>query len=756
MSVNVTWPSDSQSFVPSKVYVSPRKLTFKQAPIEITETIPQDLPIPYFTLNNEKYILLKTLAGFWYYPSPHQLIGKLKKCFKNSKNVVKYTNGELNKALLEASLISTSDLKFKLSYIDANWMFNALENSTVLTETDAVGAKSFDEVRDFVMGTFQRRRAKLQSGQKGDGATEDSEFKITVNQVFPQYGGGVNGTAAVDFNHSVFNSLTNTSKFNYYSSNPSFSKFLPSTKMSMSELDMMIKENDHGEVDITTTAAALAEAEQNEVDDSLAPSTSASGEPTSSAGTGTGAGPSTGSKRGFQPSSSTSDAPKRRKPIGRSKKYNTNIDPNTIDLTESLIPGQGFIQEFNINHLCKVPNYYMTTNTMTANNLPGGTSLTTPGASQSSSSTPLQLTNGNTPTGAAVSTPPLKKSVSALFGGSSFYTDTSKLAKNVQSLLVNADQMSDNSISRYYYTMSYRGPGSGNYKDAALINKINKIPTTSTLHPQRSLKLPHKTAEHVANKKLNSSSKFNSSLKGFVHDSFTKELIDDTLTKQASFVADCSNLEILHNNLQFNVLLNAYREISEDTWDNYYKFKLIDFEQLGMNQREKAKLEAYNAAVEAAKRAQAEAAKKTEEEAAEIAKEVQEIREAHAAAVAEAEENDTSPPPSPELPEAPKPIQPKSVIIPPEPPKFRFSSRFDKPNSHPEVIKKFPLELRDLDRKENYTGTTYDEIPSIKDVLDIRLTSPDLVNPHLLTQIEVVKIPNANCLGWDNIKKYRD
>ena len=42
------------------------------------------------------------------------------------------------------------------------------------------------------------------------------------------------------------------------------------------------------------------------------------------------------------------------------QKHNLLIDPNSIDLAESVIPGQGYIPDFSINHICKVPNYYVT------------------------------------------------------------------------------------------------------------------------------------------------------------------------------------------------------------------------------------------------------------------------------------------------------------------------------------------------------------------------------------------------------------
>lgn len=51
-----------------------------------------------------------------------------------------------------------------------------------------------------------------------------------------------------------------------------------------------------------------------------------------------------------------------RKPLGRSRKNNIHIDPNTLDLSESVVPGQGYIPEFSVSHLCKVPNYYITSN----------------------------------------------------------------------------------------------------------------------------------------------------------------------------------------------------------------------------------------------------------------------------------------------------------------------------------------------------------------------------------------------------------
>ncbi|CAK7909512.1 hypothetical protein CAAN1_13S00540 [[Candida] anglica] len=601
-----------------KEYKTPRKIVFDSSPK--TNFDLSNLPIPSFQLtdNPTSYILLSQLANFWNYPSSYQVIQKLSKGTRTKKEqFVKQSNAKLNDALWEAKLITKAQIKVRMTYVEVDWLVNNVA-------TESLKPEIVDEEDAF--GTQNR-------GSKGNAAAED-DLKITVSQVFPQFN---NIDSTIEYTHSAFNTLTNLSKYNYYTSSPSLGKFLPASKMSASEMELILKDTDFAEVEVARPGAQVTAT--------------------------TKARPETERKR---------------KPIGRSKKYNTNIDPNSIDLSESLIPGQGYIPEFNVSHLCKVPNYYVTTN-----------SATVAGTTGSNGS------GGNTPS--------LKKSSSSLFGSSASGTNsagagagattgtvngaepTVKLAKNIQQLVAAAQENDNSSLSKYYYTMSYRGPGSGNYKDAALINKINKIPVTS--NTRRIYKCPHKSLRQVRAKGRDKAVKYSSAVKGFIPDAFTKEFVAQTFDRQRNIVEDSTNLEILHNNLQFNILLNAYREISEDTWSNYYKFKLVDFEQLGMIQREKLK----------------------------EAQRQQQIEEG------------AQPPPLP----------------------YKLGDRFNTPASFPELLTKIPVELRDED------GDAENEIPSIKRALDVTTTYPDLANPQLLTQVEVVKVPNANSIGWDNIKKYR-
>jgi hypothetical protein len=88
---------------------------------------------------------------------------------------------------------------------------------------------------------------------------------------------------------------------------------------------------------------------------------------------------------------------------------------------------------------------------------------------------------------------------------------------------------------------------------------------------------------------------------------------------------------------------------------------------------------------------------------------------------------------------------------------MKLSARFDKPTAHPEILRQLPLELRDDTMlNSRWPGTTADDIPVIKDVLNYTLQLPDPTNPQYLTQVDVIKIPNANNIGWDNMKKYRE
>ena len=117
------------------------------------------------------------------------------------------------------------------------------------------------------------------------------------------------------------------------------------------------------------------------------------------------------------------------------------------------------------------------------------------------------------------------------------------------------------------------------------MNKINKLHFSSHGKPS------HK-------KRISNNDRYNKSLKGLVFEKFDKDFVENLLADQRKYAEDYNNLEMLHNNLQFNVLLNTYRDLAQQTWDNYYKFKLIDFEQLRALQTEKEEIEERKRAIE--------------------------------------------------------------------------------------------------------------------------------------------------------------
>lgn len=402
----------------------------------------------------------------------------------------------------------------------------------------------------------------------------DSEYnteKITITQVFPSYG-FVNNT--IELKHSTFNCITNLSKYNYYKSIENFN-YLPMSKLPHSELENMYNVNDYSKLEVDKPSVII----QNI---------------------------------------------KRRKQIGKTRKNATNIDPNTLELKDTVIPGQGLIQEFSINHVCKVPNYYITN----ANSTP---------ALGSSS----QVSNGEKLNTSFLNIPKLKEN---------------KISRDVSQLVINNDYENFN-FNKYFYVKAYRGPGSGNYKDASLINRINKIPSTDRVVKKSHLQQVGKRHRlHI---------------KGLVHEKFNKQYIDYVTRMNGE---DYENLEMLHNTLQFNLLANTYRDISTDTWNNYYKFKFTDFEQL----TERKHIEAENEAVD-------------------------------------------------------------------RPPTATYGAKyllnkFNVPQDYREIIRKVPALLR-LD---------------IRKPLYFNMKTSETNNSPFLTNIDVIKLPNANSIGWDNLKKYHD
>lgn len=667
--------------------------------IDITNISPlqtlvkEKLGFPYFTLNSIDYTLVKDLASIWNYPSSYQLIAKIVKSCGISKNrLVLVSTKELNDKLLDFGLISREDLKFSLFYIDLSLLFALVKNKEVFYQ-DSLNPPALPIVKQkSIATTTETEFADVQM----DFETEDTKKprkstneRITISQVFPQYG-MVDMT--LPLTHSSFNTLTTQTKLKYYKTIPGAYKFLPNTKLNFTERDLIAQENNYADIQVSESKKQ-------------------------------------------QPGK------KYRKPFGKSRKHNTNVDPNTIDLTESIIPGQGFIQEFNVNHLCKVPNYYITNNQQN----------------------PIGKLN-------------LKK-INSSSNSSFLFNDNIKLSNNVKQLIFNNDNDNYNH-AKYYYIKTYRGPGSGNYKDAAVMNRINRIQTTPHVS-----KTPHKVAKLVHK---SAGKKYNQSLKGLVHNRFNQTLVDSFLSKQRKYTEDYANMEMLHSNVQFNLLLNAYRDISEDTWDSYYKFKMIDFEQLGALQRETAELDAKRREIDLRKEWERSEFDRQQKLQAKIErqrskfehiefKKIQKqkkLEEKKRRRQLEATFNDPFGDGSDafdfglgdkdmeeedELDEfdeednyddqidLTRPIPPP---VPVDTPQLDILSRFTLPQAHKEIIQSLPINLRD------YVQIEKDQNPTIKKVIRYTATYADS-NPEVLNKIEIVKMPSSNSVGWDNLRKYR-
>lgn len=349
-----------------------------------------------------------------------------------------------------------------------------------------------------------------------------------------------------------------------------------------------------------------------------------------------------------------------KKPLGRQKRNVGSVDPNMLDVSENILPGCGLIPEFNVGALCKVPNYFVT-------------------HGQMSSAQQNALFNPQKP---HLSDLKLK------------FSDTSKTSKQLQQIL-NTDQEAFH--SKYYYFKSYRGPGSGNYKDAAMVNRINRIRQFTSESAPKSNAVTHIPAHRVIKPP---SRRFNRVIKGLTHEFYSHDNVEVVLERQRRFTEDFNNLEMLHNNVLFNLLVNSYREVSGDTWKCFYKFKRINFEKL------------YN--IE-----QTDIRNKRRNELLVKQAELQ-------------EKSATQLPPSPELAELLRPD---------------LTLRFTLPSQHHEIMEKLPLELRGEDKEP---------VSHLSKPIRYVATYPDKNMPEVLNQIEVVKLPNANSLAWDNIKKYRD
>lgn len=349
--------------------------------------------------------------------------------------------------------------------------------------------------------------------------------------------------------------------------------------------------------------------------------------------------------------------PNTRKALGKQKRISMTQDPNALDVTENILPGCGLIQDFNIGAICKVPNYFIASGQTGSAQL--GANHVKPHLED------LKLEYKDAPKGA--------------------------LSSNLQT---SSDAESLN--SRYLYHKSYRGPGSGNYKDAALVSRINKLKVFTPETAPETNSVTHLSLSKVSKKARKSNRSFRS-MKGLMHEYFSKDNVDVSIHRQKLSVDDHANVEMLHNVTLFNVVTNTYRELSTDTWRCFYKFKEVDFEKL------------YNA----------EEARAKEAQRAKLLKEQEELSRMGLPHSAELE-----------------------ALLRPD-----ALERFTLPSDHKEFVERLPVELR---------GDDGDAESALSKPVRYVATYPDRNVPEVLNQIEMIKLPNANSLGWDNIRKYRD
>ncbi|OBA22044.1 hypothetical protein METBIDRAFT_10942 [Metschnikowia bicuspidata var. bicuspidata NRRL YB-4993] len=341
-------------------------------------------------------------------------------------------------------------------------------------------------------------------------------------------------------------------------------------------------------------------------------------------------------------SKAAGDAGRARKPLGRLKKFVGNVDPNQMDVAENVLPGCGYIPEFNVNALCKVPNYFVANKEM--------------GAQQG-----------------ALFQPPRAH----LAGLATKGRKPQDMPKQLYLLLSNTDQEAYH--FKYYYFKSYRGPGSGNYKDAALVNRINKIRRFPPDAAPVSNASTHISAGRVTKPRRR---RGDLPIKGLTHDYFSHENVEIVVERQRRFAEDFENLEMLHNNALFNLLVNGYRDVARDTWDAFYQFKMIDFEKIHLRKQKDA-------------RAAARAAD-------------------------------------------PMAFPPLARDV--------LTARFLLPSDYAEIMEKLPCELR---------GEDEDPAHALSEPVRYVARYPDKNVPEMLNQIEVIKLPNANSIAWDNIRKYK-
>lgn len=348
-----------------------------------------------------------------------------------------------------------------------------------------------------------------------------------------------------------------------------------------------------------------------------------------------------------------------KKSVARSKR-SANLDPNQLDVTENVLPGSGLIPKFSVGAFCKVPNYYATTNLM---------GITQQNAYYNPADRHLK---------------DLKISPNSL----------NSTLKQISLLIPSGDQ--DSYLYKYYYYKHYRGPGTGVYKEAAISSKMNKI-KVSDENPEVAKRRPSHLPSYKVMKMR--SAPGDKAIKTLLHPVFFKENVDILVQRQRLFTEDFSNMEMLHNNNSFNLLINSYRDVAGETWKTFYKFKLLEFEKLFLMQQQEQRERRKN----------------------ELMAQQEELRQ----------KSDTQLPTPPELVELLKPD---------------LAHRFTPPTYYPEIMQRLPVELR---------GELNDPVSQIGKPIRYVARIAEKGTPELISQIEVVKLPNANAIGWDNLRKYR-
>lgn len=441
-------------------------------------------------------------------------------------------------------------------------------------------------------------------------APNEDDEPITISQVFPNYG---QVDSSLPLTHGTFLSLNPLTKLQVYKHEGNYRRVF-GTSMNAHERELIYQAN----------SFALYDVSQDQPGTQIMPQ-------------------------------------KSKRPLGRLKRSVGNEDPNQLDVSESLLPGCGQIPEFNIGSICKVPNYFVTSNHMNT-------------AQQNALYNPYMPHMRWLQLNYEPQNPDANKAVNQLLSSSHHEALPFK----------------------YYYYKSYRGPGLGNYKDAALVNRVNKICRFTPDSAPSSNSLTHLALYKVTKTPLSRGDKH---IKGLMHEFFSGDNLDIVTERQRRFTEDFNNMEMLHNNVLFNLMVNSYRDISSDTWKQFFKFKSIDFEKL------------YSLAQTKRRNERRKALLKEQEEAS--------------------KKSGVTEPPLAELLELLKPD---------------LSLRFVTPDEHKEILEQLPLDMR---------GDESDALHALSKPIRYVATYPDKNTPEVLNQIEVVKLPNANSIAWDNIKKYR-